>query len=42
MYPWAVVLRDLRWSAMVPMLPFLFMLVVGLLYEWKKGALDWS
>ncbi len=42
MYPWAVVLRDLRWAAMVPMLPFLFILIVGLLYEWKKGALDWS
>jgi NADH-quinone oxidoreductase subunit A len=42
MYPWAVVLRDLRWLAMVPMLFFLFILIVGLLYEWKKGALDWS
>ncbi|MCB0044397.1 MAG: NADH-quinone oxidoreductase subunit A [Caldilineaceae bacterium] len=42
LYPWAVVLRDLRWLAMAPMVFFLAVLIVGLLYEWKKGALDWG
>jgi NADH-quinone oxidoreductase subunit A len=42
LYPWAVVLRDLRWLAMAPMLFFLFILIIGLVYEWKKGALDWE
>ncbi|MDI9548062.1 MAG: NADH-quinone oxidoreductase subunit A [Chloroflexota bacterium] len=47
LYPWAGVLRDLRdnysiWLALAPMGFFLFVLIVGLLYEWKKGALDWK
>ena len=42
LYPWAVVLRDLRWLALIPMSFFLILLVVGLAYEWKKGALDWG
>lgn len=41
-YPWAVTLRDLRWSAFLPMGFFLFLLIVGFLYEWRKGALDWE
>ena len=47
MYPWAAVLRQLRdqysaWVALLPMGFFLLVLVVGLIYEWKKGALDWE
>jgi NADH-quinone oxidoreductase subunit A len=47
LYPWAAVLRDLRdnFSALFALLPmgfFLLVLVIGLLYEWKKGALDWG
>jgi NADH-quinone oxidoreductase subunit A len=47
MFPWAAVLRDLRdnyslWLALAPMGFFLLVLVVGLVYEWKKGALDWG
>lgn len=42
LYPWAVVLRDLRVFALIPISFFLLLLVVGLLYEWKKGALDWE
>lgn len=46
LYPWAGVLRTLRdefsvWLALAPMGFFLFILIIGLLYEWKKGALDW-
>ncbi|MCB0069918.1 MAG: NADH-quinone oxidoreductase subunit A [Caldilineaceae bacterium] len=42
LYPWAVVLRDLRVFALIPISFFLLLLVGGLLYEWKKGALDWE
>jgi NADH-quinone oxidoreductase subunit A len=47
LYPWAAVLRDLRDSysvamALLPMGFFLLILVVGLVYEWRKGALDWD
>lgn len=42
LYPWAVVLRDLRVFALIPISFFLILLIVGLVYEWKKGALDWE
>ena len=42
LYPWAAVLRDLRVFALLAMAPFFVVLVVGFLYEWKKGALDWD
>ena len=42
LFPWAVSLKDIGalgfWSVMV----FLGVLVVGFVYEWKKGALDWE
>jgi NADH:ubiquinone oxidoreductase subunit 3 (subunit A) len=41
LYPWATVLRTLGMQAFVPMAVFLGLLFVGLLYEWKKGALEW-
>jgi NADH-quinone oxidoreductase subunit A len=47
MYPWAAVIRELRdnysvWLALAPMGFFLLVLIAGLVYEWKKGALDWK
>ena len=47
LYPWAAVLRSLRDAyspmfALAPMGFFLLVLVVGLIYEWRKGALDWD
>jgi len=42
LFPWAVSLKEIGaagfWSVMV----FLAILVVGFVYEWKKGALDWE
>ena len=42
LFPWAVALKEIGplgfWSVMV----FLAILVVGFIYEWKKGALDWE
>ncbi|MCB0129787.1 MAG: NADH-quinone oxidoreductase subunit A [Caldilineaceae bacterium] len=42
LYPWAVVLRDLRVLALIPISFFFLLLIAGLVYEWKKGALDWD
>jgi NADH-quinone oxidoreductase subunit A len=42
LFPWAVVLQDLGWFGLIAMLVFLGILVVGFVYEWKKGALEWE
>ncbi len=39
---WAVVFRDLGMYGFVIMLIFLGLFLVGFIYEWKKGALDWA
>jgi NADH-quinone oxidoreductase subunit A len=40
--PWAVVMRDLGVYGLVVMGVFTLILVVGFIYEWKKGALEWE
>jgi len=40
--PWAVEVRELGWSAFVAVTLFVMVLAVGLLYEWKKGGLEWD
>ena len=42
MYPWAVVFRQLGWTGFTAMAIFLGVAVIGLLYEWRKGALEWD
>ncbi len=42
LFPWAVVLPDIGMFGFVAMMIFLAILVVGFIYEWKKGALDWE
>ena len=42
LFPWAIVLQDIGWFGLVAMFVFLGILVVGFLYEWKKGALEWE
>ena len=42
LFPWAVVLDELGWPALASMSVFLGLLVVGFIYEWKKGALEWE
>jgi NADH-quinone oxidoreductase subunit A len=42
LYPWAVVFRTLRWSGFVEMALYIAILMVGYVYIWKKGALDWT
>jgi len=40
--PWAVVFKDMGAIAFYEILVFLFILGLGLLYAWKKGALRWE
>lgn len=41
LYPLAVLLRELGWFGLVELVIFMVSLVVGLLYAWRKGALEW-
>jgi len=41
-FPWAVVLDQIGQVAFWAMMLFLGILVVGFIYEWKKGALEWE
>jgi|SRR5687768_7989934 NADH-quinone oxidoreductase subunit A len=40
--PWAVILRDIGPYGLIVMGVFTFILTVGFIYEWKKGALEWE
>ena len=42
LFPWAVSLREIGATGFWAMMIFLGILVVGFVYEWKKGALDWE
>jgi NADH-quinone oxidoreductase subunit A len=42
LFPWAVVLPDIGLEGFVAMMIFLLILIVGFVYEWKKGALEWE
>ena len=42
LFPWAIVLEDIGMFGYVAMLIFLGILVIGFIYEWKKGALEWE
>jgi NADH-quinone oxidoreductase subunit A len=42
LFPWAIVLDEIGLFGFVAMMIFLAILVVGFIYEWKKGALEWE
>jgi len=42
LFPWAVVFRKIAWTGFWAMMIFLAILIVGFIYEWKKGALEWE
>ena len=42
LFPWAVSLGNIGILGFCSMMIFLFILTVGFIYEWKKGALDWE
>ena len=42
LFPWAVVLQEIGFFGFMAMILFLAILVVGFIYEWMKGALEWE
>jgi NADH-quinone oxidoreductase subunit A len=42
LYPWAMALRDLGWTGYFQIVLFLAILLVGYVYIWRKGVLDWG
>ncbi|RYD53909.1 MAG: NADH-quinone oxidoreductase subunit A [Sphingomonadales bacterium] len=42
LFPWAVSVFDLGWTAWISMMIFIAELGLGLVYAWKKGALEWE
>ncbi len=42
LFPWAVDLRSIGIFGFISMMIFLGLLVIGFIYEWKKGALEWE
>jgi NADH-quinone oxidoreductase subunit A len=42
LYPWAILFRRLGVFGLVEMGVFLFILVIGFVYAWKRGALEWE
>ena len=42
LFPWSVSLGEIGWAGWATMMIFLADLAIGLVYAWKKGALDWE
>jgi len=42
LFPWATLFVELGWPGYVEMMIFVFTLVAGLVYVWKKGVIDWN
>jgi NADH-quinone oxidoreductase subunit A len=42
MFPWAVIMDRLALFGLIEMVVFLFILIVGYVYAWKRGALEWA
>jgi NADH-quinone oxidoreductase subunit A len=42
LYPWAIILKDLKMFGFWEMLVYVAVVLVGLFYIWKKGVIDWS
>jgi len=41
-FPWAIIFKQLGLFALIEMLVFIAILLVGYFYAWKKGALEWD
>lgn len=42
LYPWALILRDGGWELFGAVLVFIVLILIGYIYIWKKGGLDWG
>ena len=41
-FPWALVFNEIGLTALIVMFAYIFILVIGFIYAWKKGALEWD
>lgn len=42
LYPWAILLKELKMFGFYEMLVYILIVLAGLFYIWKKGVLDWN
>ena len=42
LYPWAIILRELKMFGFWEMLVYIIIVLVGFFYIWKKGVIDWN
>ena len=42
LYPWALAMRELSWPGLIQIVVFFLILVVGYVYIWRNGVLDWG
>jgi NADH-quinone oxidoreductase subunit A len=42
LYPWAIIYKELRWFGFIEMGVFVAVLLLGLFYVWRRGALEWD
>ena len=42
LYPWALAIRQLRWTGFIQLVVFFLILLAGYIYIWRKGVLDWG
>ena len=41
-FPWALIFKDMGLTALIVMFAYIFVLVLGFIYAWKKGAFEWE
>jgi NADH-quinone oxidoreductase subunit A len=41
-FPWALIFREMKASALIVMIAYVFVLACGFIYAWKKGAFEWE
>ncbi len=42
LFPWAIIYDKLGWFGFIEMFLFIFVLAIGYIYAWRKGALQWD
>jgi NADH-quinone oxidoreductase subunit A len=42
LYPWAMAIRELRWTGFLQLILFFLVLLAGYVYVWRKGVFDWG
>jgi NADH-quinone oxidoreductase subunit A len=42
LYPWALALRELRWTGFIQLIVFFMILLAGYVYVWRKGVFNWG